>query len=109
MNYYNPFLAAWLAPEGTGEGLAVQSNQLVAAFNGLLGSIYRFFRMPVADVAAAFHSDDFTTLVSVPVFGEIPLNVALICGRTHMCTATDIHANFDGYNVIKDAFLAVLP
>jgi lysophospholipase L1-like esterase len=112
MNYYNPFLAAWLAGlQGVPEGfaLAKDSAEKLAAFNGLLGSIYRFFRMPVADVASAFQSDDFTTLVPFPGFGEVPLNVALICGRTHMCTATDIHANVDGYAAIKDAFLAVLP
>lgn len=75
MNYYNPFLAAWLAGlQGIPEGfaLAQESAEKLAAFNGLLGSIYRFFRMPVADVAAAFRSDDFTTLVSFPVFGEVP-------------------------------------
>ena len=112
MNYYNPFLAAWLAGlQGVPEGfeLAKDSAEKLAAFNGLLGSIYRFFRMPVADVAAAFHSDDFTTLVAVPDFGEIPLNVATICGLTFMCPQQDIHANVHGYTAIKDAFLAVLP
>jgi lysophospholipase L1-like esterase len=112
MNYYNPFLAAWLAGlQGVPEGfaLAKESAEKLAAFNGLLGAIYRFFRMPVADVAADFHSDDFTTLVSVPGFGDIPLNVATICGLTFMCPQQDIHANANGYAVITGAFLKALP
>lgn len=113
MNYYNPFLAAWLAGlQGIPQGfaLAQESAEKLAAFNGLLGSIYRFFRMPVADVAAAFESDDFTTpaqLPGIPV--DVPLNVAMICGLTFMCPQQDIHPNVDGYATITGAFLKVLP
>jgi lysophospholipase L1-like esterase len=106
MNYYNPFLAAWLLPDPE---LARESNETLAAFNGLLGAVYRFFRMPVADVAAAFHSADFEPLVPVPGLGNIPTNVATICGLTYMCVAGDIHATTEGYAVISQAFLDVLP
>ncbi len=55
MNYYNPFLAAWLAPvpPPAGAELAKESAEKLAAFNELLGAIYRFFRVPVADVAGS--------------------------------------------------------
>ena len=56
MNYYNPFLAVVLLGDME---LAQQSNDIVAAYNGLLGSIYQLFRVPVADVAAAFDTTNF--------------------------------------------------
>jgi lysophospholipase L1-like esterase len=114
MNYYNPFLAAWLLPDDPEHLLAKESNETLAAFNGLLGAIYRFFRMPVADVAAAFHSADFEPLVPVPFPPDgtpvdLPLNVATICGLTYMCLEANIHATTDGYGVMAQAFLEVLP
>jgi lysophospholipase L1-like esterase len=102
MSYYNPILAAWLAlgpgaPDGNlGQQVALESAEKLAAFNGLLGAIYRFFRIPVADVAAAFHTAEFEPLVPFPFFGEVPLNVATLCALSHMCTAATIHANADG-------------
>jgi lysophospholipase L1-like esterase len=106
MNYYNPFLAAFLAPGGVGVDLAQESNEIVASFNGLLGAIYRFFRVPVADVAAAFQTTNDDP-VFVPEFGaEIPVNVATICALTYMCPGANIHATTEGYFVIKEAFLA---
>jgi lysophospholipase L1-like esterase len=108
MNYYNPFLAAWLA--GATE-LAEQSNQLVAAYNGLLGSIYQVFHMPVADVATAFDTANFE-LVPAPssTFPPmVPQNVLNVCGLTYMCALGNIHATTDGYGVITQAFLEVLP
>ena len=108
MNYYNPFLAAWLA--GATE-LAEQSNQLVAAYNGLLGSIYQVFHMPVADVATAFDTANFE-LVPAPSSAfppMVPQNVLNVCGLTYMCALGNIHATTDGYGVITQAFLEVLP
>ena len=112
MNYYNPFLAAWLLPDDPEHLLAKESSETLAAFNGLLGAIYRFFRMPVADVAAAFHSADFEPLVPVQFPNgtvHLPLNVATICGLTYMCLEGNIHATTDGYGVMTQAFLEVLP
>jgi lysophospholipase L1-like esterase len=115
MNYYNPILATWLAlgpgvpDDNPGQLAARESAEKLAAFNALLGAIYRFFKVPVADVATAFHSAEFTPLVPFPDFGEVPLNVATLCGLTHMCTQFNIHANTDGYGVIANAFLEVLP
>ena len=106
MNYYNPFLAAWFVSPA----LAAESTEKLAAFNGLLGAIYRFFRMPVADVAAAFHTDDGTP---VPEAGGIPVNVLAICQLTYMCepapVGPNIHANSLGYGAIAQAFLEAMP
>ena len=108
MNYYNPFLAAWFQDPA----LASESAELLVAFNLLLESIYtnRAFGVPVADVAGAFLSDDFTP---VPAAGGIPRNVLLICQLTWMCApppvGPNIHANADGYAVIAEAFLPLVP
>lgn len=108
MNYYNPFLATWLlGPEG--QAVAMASAALLGAFNAVLGGIYGVFSIPVADVAAAFQSADFTI---VPDFG-IPVNVLLICQWTWMCVlppqGPNIHANVIGYGVIAETFTMVLP
>lgn len=108
MNYYNPFLAAWLqGPEG--QVLAMASSALLTAFNGLLAGIYGASLIPVANVAGAFQSDDFTP---VPGLG-IPINVVVICQLTYMCVpppqGPNIHPNASGYGVIAEAFTAVLP
>jgi lysophospholipase L1-like esterase len=105
MNYYNPNLAAYLqGPAGqqfAREALAV-GNRL----NAILGLIYRIAGFRLADVAAAFSTND-TTLV-----GSLPLNVVRTCQWTWMCAppplGPDIHANKDGYAVIARTFLAEL-
>jgi len=115
MNYYNTFLAFWLTgPEGralaeTSAGLASFLNQVV------LGPTYAGFGIPVADVAAAFLSDN-VTLVPFPLPAPnnlVPLNVATICALTYMCVPApigpNIHSNPSGYGVIAATFAATLP
>ena len=107
MNYYNPFLASWFQDPA----LAMASAELLSTFNFLLELIYTnpAFGVPVADVAEAFFSTDFTP---VPEAGGIPRNVLLICQLTWMCApppvGPNIHANADGYAVIAEAFLPLV-
>ncbi len=114
MNYYNSFLAFWLAG-AEGQVLAVQSAGLGNVLNyGILGPLYAAFGIPVADVAAAYHSDRFDIMVPFPLpFGTAPLNVATICQLTYQCVPApigpNIHANPTGYSVIATAFEDVLP
>jgi lysophospholipase L1-like esterase len=103
MNYYDPFLAAWLQG-AQGQSLAQQSVVLAQTFNAVLADVYGLFGLPVADVASAFHTTDFTI---VPVI-NLPLNVVLICAWTWMCApppvGPNIHANDIGYAVIAFTF-----
>lgn len=115
MNYYNPYLSSWL-DDAAGQALAVDAAQVVAAMNGVLRTTYETAGIPLADVASAFESDDFTTMVmsSQPPPNEmLPVNVNNICEFTYMCDAEprgpDIHANDSGYSLIADSFLPVLP
>jgi hypothetical protein len=109
MNYYDPFVVAWLlGPDG--QQLAEAASVRLAMFNAMLGGLYAGFSVPVADVAVAFQAGNFTP---VPEAGGLPLNVLLACRWTWMCVpppvGPNIHANAEGYAVIAEAFLAVLP
>ncbi len=115
MNYYNPFLAFWLT-DIDGQVLAIQSALVVNNLNDTMGLTYGTFGIPVADVASAFQSNDFVTIVPFPLPPPndfIPLNVATICLLTFMCepepVGPNIHANPTGYGVIAATCAAILP
>ena len=108
MNYYNTFLAFWLAgPEG--QLLAYQSAALADILNyDVLGGVYGAFGIPVADVARAFDSNNFGTNQDT----ALPQNVLNICIHTWMCAPSpvgpNIHANRYGYGVIAATIAAQL-
>jgi len=112
MNYYNPFLSSWL-DEIAGQTLAMESALVVSSVMDTLDTTYGTAGIAVADVAGAFQSDDFTTLVPTalpPPNDMLPLSVANICDFTYMCDAEpDIHANDAGYSLIADTIEAALP
>ncbi|MCC3652342.1 SGNH/GDSL hydrolase family protein [Streptomyces sp. S07_1.15] len=108
MTYYNPFLAAWLLGE-SGQQTAKSSAAVVKAGNEAIAGVYRTADYKVADVAAAFGSDDFDTRVELPGIGSVPANVAKICELTWQCTHQDIHANAAGHELIAATFAEVLP
>lgn len=112
MNLYNPFLANWLTgPEGQAIAQA-SATQLMGPVNAVITGLYAASGVPVADVAGAFSSDDFATLIQLPGVGTVPLNVARICMWTWVCAPAplgpDNHANRDGYGVIAGAFAEAL-
>jgi len=87
MNYYNPYLASWLV-DAAGQSLAVESSQAAVIFNDFLSTTYATAGIPMANVYAAFQSDDFTTMVSSTLpspNNNLPINVANICEWTYMC------------------------
>ena len=106
---YDPFLAYWLTGP---EGQAFAQLSVFAAIvplNGLLAKIYGDAGMPVADVQGAFSTTDFTTMVPLPPFGLVPLNVVRLCQWTWVCApAPNNHANAAGYHAMAEAFAAVL-
>jgi len=112
MTIYNPFLANWLTgPQGQAIAQA-SASQLMGPVNAVLRAIFEGSGAQVADIEAAFSSNDFTTQVTLPGVGSVPLNVARICMWTWVCAAPplgpDNHANRDGYGAIAGAFAAVL-
>ncbi|HLG66420.1 MAG TPA: SGNH/GDSL hydrolase family protein [Acidimicrobiales bacterium] len=102
MNYYDPFLAAWLLGSA-GQALAVESVVLADQLNDDLAQIYGAAGYPTADVADAFATDDVAMTGSYN--GQtLPHDVANICNWTFMCTNADIHTNDTGHSVIAAAF-----
>jgi lysophospholipase L1-like esterase len=103
MNYYDPFLAAWVLVSN-GQALATESLQATNGFNTLLEGIYQAFAIPVANVAAAYQINNFT---QVPIV-KLPLNVFLTLTLTWMAAppplGPDIHPNDVGYAAIAVAF-----
>ena len=111
VNYYNPYLASWL-DDAAGQVLAVESDKAVAVVTSFLEMTYTTAGIPLADVYAAFESDEFAIMAPAPN-DSLPLSVANICEFTYMCDADpvgpDIHANNAGYALIADTIAAVLP
>ena len=107
--YYNPFLAAWLTGSA-GQDTAKQSSAFLSMFNAVFESEYPVYGAKVADVGAAFSSDDFVDQVPLAPGVTVPLNVARICQWTWMCAPApvgpNIHANDAGYQVMAKAFEA---
>jgi len=107
LNYYNPLVAVWLQGE-KGQAAARLSAEPVDTFNALLEGIYTANRVPVGDVARAFHADDFRLVPAL----DLPVNVVLVCQLTWMCVpppqGPNIHANPSGYFVIALALLAAM-
>jgi len=99
LNYYNPFLAAWLTGPA-GQQVAALTTQLQAMLNGAVARSAASADADVADVSTAFRSADTTPVATA--YGTIPTNVATICAWTWMCIRSDIHANDAGYAVLAD-------
>jgi len=103
MNYYDPFLAAWVFGP-TGQALATLSLPLVRGFNHALETVYQALQVPVANVAATFR-------INSPQ-GVTPLNVAVALGWTWMGAppprGPDVHPNTLGYAAIAAAFAKVI-
>ena len=106
LNYYNPFLAAWLTGPA-GQELARTTTGGLIAFNAGLSLAATTVSGVTADVSAAF---DSTTWMLVPAGATLmlPLNVLRICQWTWMCAKADIHANDTGYAVLAAAVNAAL-
>jgi hypothetical protein len=108
VNYYNTFLAFWFTGL-QGQALAFQSAVLADILNyDTLGAVYGAFGIPVADVAAAIDSGNF----SINPATGLPQNVLNICTFTWMCApgpvGPNIHANRFGYGLIAATIAATL-
>ena len=108
MNYYLPALAEWR--HGFSGQLVARAGELaVTGYNALLTRVYHAQGVRVADVSGAFHTSDFTPVVTVPGLGRLPRNVAAVCQWTWACAPAprgpNQHPNQAGYRVITHAFL----
>jgi lysophospholipase L1-like esterase len=108
VNYYDPFLAAWLQRTPEGRSTAKASVSLAGSINNLIfQAAVGGLDLDYADVAATFKTTDFTTILDQP-YGHIPVNVAKICQWTYMCTLGNIHPNDGGYAAIARTVIPIL-
>jgi lysophospholipase L1-like esterase len=110
MNLYDPVLAYYFSADPTKKGLAEASTAFLRGVNDDIQNADTRSGFKTADVAAAFHSYDATT---VSWQGQqIPRNVAYVCAWTWACTTPpvgpNIHANDNGYRVIADTFATTI-
>ena len=98
MNYYDPFLAAWVLAPANGPALALESLEVTTGFNALLEAVYASFAVPVADVAHAFRIYNFAPLPAE----DVPLNVFLTGVYTWMGTAPPRGPNDCATQVVVD-------
>jgi lysophospholipase L1-like esterase len=111
VGHYDPYLADVL--QGTsGAIFAEQSHVVMEHLDKVLSRAYVAAAVPMADVGAAFNSDD-TDPISLTGVGTVPDNVAEICLLTWMCQTApygpNIHPNDAGYEAIANAIAAQLP
>lgn len=111
LGHYDPFLANYLYSDA-GETFADDSRFAVEHLDHVLSDAYGAAGIPMADVGAAFETDD-TTPVDLAGEGTVPDNVAEICLLTWMCQTypygPNIHPNDAGFEAIADAIAAQLP
>ena len=118
--YFNPEAAPFRlmnaeAKANRLEKLGVQRLYQVP-FNDALAATYATAGISMADVYAAFESDDFTTMVESsfrPPDNILPVSVANICTFTFMCdedpVGPDIHPTNAGYSLIAQTMSQVSP
>jgi lysophospholipase L1-like esterase len=104
MTYYNPFLAQWIAGNPSA---ATDSIATAATFNAALTATFTAGGAEVADVSAAFASDN-TAMTGTYGGVAVPQNVANICSYTWMCSNGDIHANAAGHQLMTQTFRTVV-
>lgn len=112
MTLYDPFLANYFAPAGSNSrALATESIALAKVLNGDLTAADTKAGFLTADVADAFDTYDTTDMVTWES-QQIPLNVSRLCAWTWACqtppVGPNIHANKNGYQVMANAFAAVI-
>lgn len=112
LTLYDPFLAFYFAPAGSSaRTMEPESIALAKVLNGDLAAIDAKAGVLTADVAGEFGTYDSTDMVTWDS-QQIPLNVSRLCSWTWACqtppSGPNIHANKNGYQVIANAFAAVL-
>jgi lysophospholipase L1-like esterase len=97
VNYHDPFLALWFLDPALAR---LSVPLIVEPLSQMVRNASAPFDVVFVDTLAAFRTDNFTDTVFVPGVGLVPVNVALICAHSWMCTHNDIHLNTSGYALV---------
>jgi lysophospholipase L1-like esterase len=111
LGHYNPYLTK-STKEGAAEVFAGNSVVALRQMNRSLSQVYGSFKVPIADIATAFHEQD-SRVVHISKKEATTVNVQYECKLTWMCApkpfGPNIHPNDSGYLAIANAIAAVLP
>lgn len=111
MTYYVPELAEWLEG-GSARQIAEAAPELGSIFGQDLRTVYKKFGAPVASLYQAFDTANTKQMVTLPAFGKVPKDVAMVCYYTWECApkpqGPNEHANVLGYGLIANTFLKVI-
>jgi len=111
VGHYNPYLS-FSTKEGSTETFAANSVAALRQMNRTLAEVYGSFKVPMADVATAFHEEDLR-IVRRPHKEATTVNVLYECTLTWMCApkpyGPNIHPSDAGYAVIAKAIAVLLP
>jgi len=111
LGHYNPYLTK-STKEGAAEVFAGNSVVALRQMNRSLSQVYGSFKVPIADIATAFHEQD-SRVVHISKKEATTVNVQYGCKLTWMCApkpfGPNIHPNDSGYLAIANAIAAVLP
>jgi lysophospholipase L1-like esterase len=105
LEHSDPYLAGYLRGK---VAFAHESETVIDRLNNELAAIYTGAGDLVADVPAAYGTDDRTP-VHLPGHGTVPEGVARVCHLTWMCSPEhNLHPNDAGYRAIADAVAAAI-
>jgi lysophospholipase L1-like esterase len=105
LEHGDPYLAEALRGKAA---FAKKSEVVIDRLNNLLAAIYTGAGALVADVPAAYGTDNRTP-VEMPGHGLVPAGVARVCALTWMCTPEhNLHPTDAGYRAIADAVAAAI-
>jgi lysophospholipase L1-like esterase len=105
LEHSDPFLAEILRGK---VAFARKTEALIDRLNNVLAAIYTGAGALVADVPAAYGTDNRMP-VQLPGHGTVPEGVARVCAFTWMCTPEhNLHPNDAGYRAIADAVAAAI-
>lgn len=111
LGHYNPYLTKSVK-EGAAEVFAGNSVGALRKLNQTLAQVYGSFKVPIADVATAFHEED-TSVVRISKKEVTTANVSYECKFTWMCApkpfGPNLHPTDAGYQAIANAIELVLP
>ncbi len=106
LNKYDPFAARWLQGPSA-KTPALDSVDAIERFDEVVGSVYRQYGVPVANVAQAF-----STGRDADSSGALDALAHRTCALTYMCDGRplgpNLHPDDAGYRAIADAITAVI-
>lgn len=108
--YPNTMLGQWVHEPVNRQAAAVSTRLYSDVFNPQLKLAYEAAGATFVDITQETGGyGPLTNLTTLDPYGEIPASVAAVCQLTRVCDLGDIHPTEEGYSVIANQILDVVP